>query len=69
MLNLSEATNSLRVTGAAGDTLDLSEIIGTGASQWHNTGTAAGVTTYRYYDASNVATLAQVLVDSAITTS
>ena len=69
VLNISESTNSLRVSGAAGDTLDLSEVIGSAASQWHNLGTSAGVTTYQYFDASNVATLAQVLVDSLITTS
>ena len=69
VLNMSETTNALRVTGTAGDTVDLSEVIGVAANQWHNMGTAVGVTTYQYFNASNVATLAQVLIDSTITTS
>ena len=69
VLNMSETSNALRITGTAGDTVDLSEVIGSAASQWHNMGTTSGVTTYQYFDSSNAATLAQVLIDSAITTS
>jgi hypothetical protein len=69
VLNISDATNSLRVTGTSGDTVDLAEVIGAAASQWHNMGTSSGVTTYQYFDSGNAATLAQVLIDSAITTS
>ena len=69
VLQMSEVTNDLRVTGTAGDTIDVSEVIGAAASQWHNLGTSAGVTTYQYFDASNAATLARLLVDSTVTVS
>ncbi len=64
---LSGTTDTLYVSSSgSGDVLDLAEVIGTGANEWHNTGRAHGVATYQYFDATNTATLIRVLVDEAV---
>jgi hypothetical protein len=64
---LSSYTNTLYIgSDGSGDTLDLAELIGSAASQWHIQGTAHGLVTYRYFDASNTATNVQLLVDQTV---
>ena len=64
---MSTTTDTLYVSSnGGGDTLDLTEMIGAGANQWHNQGTSNGVTTYQYFDASNNSTLTRLLIDSTI---
>jgi hypothetical protein len=67
---MSSTTDTLYIaSNAAGDTLDLVEVIGAGANQWHNLGTANGVVTYQYFDANNVGSLTRVLVEQTIAVS
>jgi hypothetical protein len=67
---MSSTTDTLYISSSgSGDTLDLTEVIGTGANQWHNLGAANGVATYQYFDATNSATLTKLLIDSTIVVS
>jgi hypothetical protein len=60
-------TDSLYVTGDAADTVHVNGGVGTGASQWHLISTNNGLNTYVYFDATNSATTARLLIDAAIT--
>jgi hypothetical protein len=65
---LSSTTDTLYISSSgAGDTLDLTEVIGFGANQWHLTGNTHGVNTYQYFDASNAVTLTRLLIDQTVT--
>jgi hypothetical protein len=70
VLGMSSTTDTLYIaSNGSGDTVDIAEVIGTGANQWHNQGTANGVVTYQYYDAGNSATLAKLIIDSTVVVS
>jgi hypothetical protein len=68
--SLSSTTDTLYIaSNNSADTLNLVEVIGTSANQWHNVGTANGLVTYQYFDAANTATLTRVLVEQDIVVS
>jgi hypothetical protein len=65
--SLSDTTDTLYISSSgSGDALDLVEVIGTGANQWHHFGVVNGVSTYQYFDATNTGTLIRVLVDQVV---
>jgi hypothetical protein len=64
---LSSSTDTLTITSnALGDTLDLVEIIGTGANAWHLLGASGGIATYQYFDAGNNASSIELLVAQTV---
>lgn len=70
VLGMSSTTDTLYISSSgSSDTVDIAEVIGAGANQWHNQGTVNGVVTYQYYDAGNSATLAKLIIDSTVVVS
>jgi hypothetical protein len=67
---LSLTTDTLYIaSNNTSDTLNLVEVIGTGANQWHPSEVASGWVTYQYFDAANTATLTRVLVEQTMVVS